>query len=58
VSPAVEQIAADAEFLGDLGEGFASAQKFHGLRLELGGISLAGCQIHEGWILKVAGPEI
>jgi len=29
VSPDGEQIAADAEFLGDLGDGFASAHKFH-----------------------------
>ena len=41
VPPAIEQIAADAELFGDLGNRLASAQKFNGLRFELGGISLA-----------------
>ena len=46
MSPAIEQIAADAEFFGDLGNRFASAQKFNGLRLELGGVSLAVDSVH------------
>ena len=41
VPPAIKQVAADAEFFGDLGNRFACAQKFNGLRLELGGVSLA-----------------
>ena len=41
VPPAIEQVAADAEFFGDLGDRLASAQKLNGLRFELGGVSLA-----------------
>jgi hypothetical protein len=41
VPPAIEQVATNAEFFGDLGNRFASAQKLNGLRFELGGVSLA-----------------
>ena len=51
VSPAREQVAADAEFLGDLVDRLASAQKLNGLRLELGGVSFAGCSVHGSSIL-------
>ena len=43
VPPVVEKVAADAEFFGDLGDGFAGAQQFDGLCFELGGVSLTGC---------------
>ena len=43
LSPAIEQIAADAGFSGDFGHRLASAQKLNGLRFELARVSLAGC---------------
>ena len=56
--PLVEQCAADAEFLGNLRDGFAGLEQLNGLGLELGGVSLAWFLIHLVLILAVDGPEI
>lgn len=37
----MKQVAADAEFFGDLGDGLAGAGEFDGLGFELGGVALA-----------------
>jgi hypothetical protein len=58
VPPAVKQVAADAECFGDFGDRLACAQKLNGLRLELGGVSLAGDCVHGSLILLALGPEI
>jgi hypothetical protein len=42
----VEQVAADAEFFGDLGDGLAGVGEFDGLGLELGGVALAWFGLH------------
>ena len=46
--PFVEQIAADAEFFGDLGDGLAGSDEFNGLGFELGGVTLTLLGIHPG----------
>jgi hypothetical protein len=54
--PPVEQVRAHAQLLGEFSDGFAGSQEFHGLRLELLGVSLSGLAGHH-LILVSDGPE-
>jgi len=44
--PAVKEVAADAEFLGDLVDGLAKGEQFNSLGFELGGVGGAGFEGH------------
>jgi len=48
--PLIKQVAADAEFFGDLSNRLSSADKFYGLGFELRTITLTGFIIHIGFL--------
>ena len=59
-APAVEQVAADLEFLSHVGDGLSQAKQAQGLRFELGCVTLIGSLVHGRTVVCwfVPGPGI